>query len=214
MAAQTVLGTYELLEQIIAYLPPPNINKVRHVSRRWVEVIKDSKRIRQLRFLAPVMEVYLPRRSKHWGPVPSYSVPYPITLNTGTWRWYERDDVVSIVIEDELDDDPRLSSKMEKQFLTNPPCQAVEIRLEHVHVESGRPDLHRRTHFRTTYNEYGVRLGDVMNAYNDLLVLNASDVYSRGFYSTVVVEIMVNQTNWHTFDRHPVRNEYSLLGWI
>ena len=51
-AATAVFNTYELLENIIAFLPPPSIRHARSVAQRWRQLSERSTRIRRARCMA------------------------------------------------------------------------------------------------------------------------------------------------------------------
>ncbi|KAK5126587.1 hypothetical protein LTR85_009521 [Meristemomyces frigidus] len=52
-AATAVFETYELLESIIAYLPPRRIRMAGNVGRSWHQIVKRSACIRKARCIAP-----------------------------------------------------------------------------------------------------------------------------------------------------------------
>ena len=57
-ATEAVLGTFELLENIVIRVPALayNIHNLRQVSKTWREVIKSSSKIHQLRCLKPISD--------------------------------------------------------------------------------------------------------------------------------------------------------------
>lgn len=52
-ATTATLDTYELLEKIIAQLPPEDITKAQHVSKTWQKLIQGSKKIKEAHLLKP-----------------------------------------------------------------------------------------------------------------------------------------------------------------
>ncbi len=54
-AAAAALGTYELLEHILTFLPPRSIETAKRVCKAWKHIIKSSKRVQKAAVLLPMV---------------------------------------------------------------------------------------------------------------------------------------------------------------
>ena len=185
MATQAVLQTYELLEDILSYLPAKSLNNARLVQKSWNTVARRSPRTRQTLFLdaQPAYEVF----GFHPNPGPACDdTKYPYIASASP----ERPKTYPIVtLHPRLDNwawsnvHPRLGGKISislespdmmlalpaicrDQLVTQPPLPKINIRLE----SCTHPDADFFQD-RIVANPEGVRIRDVLEALHQMRVV-------------------------------------------
>ena len=151
-ASRTVFATYELLEEILLYLPTEDLVFAQHVSKQWLAVTIRSKRLRQLLFLEPgpgETGLLLPPTSESYRRVTLHPA---LVHEFGTWQWgstwewkLNHTDVVSMLSWN--------SGQWEAMFITQPITKTLYLN-------------HGAVAMR---NSTGLRLGTMVRAIRKML---------------------------------------------
>ena len=135
-ATNAVLGTYELLEQIITHLPPAQICFARRVSTSWNDIIQRSELVRRSRCMDPIIHPidapeYIPQYD------PAVRFVYHPFMRAQLDRGRTGYDKVDFCPNGEYPGQSFLIRKTfdPEQFISNPPCSTVLFR--------GPLELHR-----------------------------------------------------------------------
>lgn len=178
-AAQAVAETYELLEMIIIYIPADRIKSLRRVLKNFKAFIGASIRIRRARTMAPSR-----RTNAKWLPpkAPIYASEDNIKMHHKMARKFgqllDNRSRINIYFIDRKR--ASILDKLRNDYATHPRCQ--ELVMYNVFTKG----------HCTVYRESGIKIGDLLDAREDLLMALSKRRYSRDLanrYQEVRVEL-------------------------
>lgn len=171
--AQHCLGVWELLENVLIYLPPTDLTRVMRVASLWKEIRQRSVRLRHNHVLVPFPpETSLfHRRCLRFDSVPQYPPETGLRINcilraTNAFIERRRGGESRPAFQIDLWQlNTRLLKRFQREFVTFPPCQRVLL------------STHPRSTICTVYVKDGIRIGDLVDMGN---ALSATDRLESG----------------------------------
>ncbi len=160
-ACHAVLGTYELLERIIACVPPDSMQKLKRISKAWLRIFERSRTIQHAAVLRPV-GTKIPSNSSLGPSVLYHSSAMKVhPLAPKVWK-FEEGKFIGFHF-------ASLGSVSSTDFATSPPCTAIQLNMRFCveHLSTGQSV--RRGVRSTVFNPSGTVLQDLEDVRNAVL---------------------------------------------
>lgn len=176
-ACKKVLGTYKLLENLIAHMDPLTINKVaRRVSKGWRSIVERSKAIQRVMVPRPSnfkmcpwshSRSYIHSESVDYRMSPEHDITnFQFNIHPALAR---TPNLERMAVEGRHVDEaqyilnfPKLEQHDLSQFATFPPCAAVGLLTPHPQPSNGQSRAYpNKDHYCIVYAARGVQLQDL-----------------------------------------------------